>query len=312
MLYRFIEEFRDYLVKRGLSERHIERTCLSLKDFSLYLEEIGIQNVSGVTLKILQDYQREINSRISSRGTPYCAHTRGVHICSLRSFFRYLLDKNIVLANYAIHLKLPKVDRIPKNILSLSEVEALLSQPDLKTFKGLRDKAILEVFYSTGIRRMEMVNLNVYDVDLDQEILFIRQGKGAKDRVVPLGEWASFYLRKYLDEREKVAKSESALFVNARKRERMRIDYQVITIIVREYARRAGIEKKVGCHGLRHTCAVHFLEGGADVRAVQELLGHRYLETTQIYLTVSKEALKKAHRKSHPRGKLKPPGNTVQ
>lgn len=308
-LYGPIETFKCHLKKRGYSPNTIRDQCKHIRAFTLYLEDIGIGDVREVTLPVLREYQKELYWKNSAYGRPYTPHTLVTKICALRSYFRYLLAENLILTNPALYLKLPKPDRIPRNVLSLSEAEALLSQPGRKTFQDIRDKAILELFYSTGIRRQELIDLNVMDVDLKQEVLFIRKGKGGNDRVVPLGKWASRYLKKYLEKRKKVSPDEKALFLC--ERGLRRVSYSLVGQIVKVYAERAYIGKKISCHTLRHTCAVHFLEGGADLRSVQELLGHRNIGTTQIYLKVSQDELKKVHKKCHPRGKMGQSGNNI-
>lgn len=303
-LYDPIEQFIRHMKKCGLSPNTIKGRCKHLRAFTLYLEGIGKDDVAEVTLSVLREYQRELYWKDSAYRKPYSPNTIVTKIYALRAYFQYLSDENLILVNPALYLKLPKTDKIPENILSLSEVEALLSQPSRRTFQDTRDKAILEVFYSTGLRRQELLNLNVLDVDLKQNVLFVRKGKGGNDRVVPLGRWASRYLRKYLEKRKKIAPDESALFLCAQGRRRL--NYCIVGHIVKNYAKLAGIEKEISCHTLRHTCAVHFLEGGADLRSVQELLGHRNIGTTQIYLKVSQQELKRVHEKCHPRGKMRP------
>ncbi len=299
-LVHLIEQFRLHLKKQGYSPNTIKKRCGHLGDLVISLAEMGIHDVSEVTCESVRFYYRDIYWRISSRGKPYSPSTVSIKVYALRSFFRYLLAENHILTNPALQLKSPKISRIPRNILSLTEVKALLSQPDLKTFEGLRDRAMLELFYSTGIRRRELVNLDIYDIDIQEDTLFIRHGKGAKDRVVPLGRWAIVYLKRYLEERKTIAKPDNALFLSPFTGKR--ICYQLFDRLAGEYARRAGIVKQVSCHTLRHACAVHLLEGGADIRSIQELLGHRSIESTEIYLSLSKEQLKKVHKKSHPRG----------
>ncbi len=309
MLSRLAEQFIHHLRMQGYSSEYIHKTSAYISDFISYLQESGICDIREVTVSIVSRYYRDIYWKDSSRGRPYSVWTISDMISSLRCFFRFLAAGHILLTNPAFHLTLPRLDRIPRNILSVDEVEALLSQPGRKSFKGKRDRAILELFYSTGIRRRELVNLNMCDVYPEDELLFIRRGKGDKDRIVPLGRWAAVHLKSYLEAREHITHSETALFICVRSKKR--IDYHMVNILVREYARRAGIEKRVSCHVLRHTCAVHMLEGGADVRYIQELLGHTSISTTQIYLQVSKEALKKAHRECHPRGKMPHKGNNI-
>lgn len=298
-----IDTFRCYLMKRGYSRNSIRNLSRHAWDFSVYLERIGVFDMRGVTTAMLSEYYRELRTRDSFYGRPFSTHTISSKLYALRSFFRYLARESLILMDPSLNLDIPRWGKTPRTILTLGEMEALLSQPDLKTFRGLRDRVMLELFYSTGIRHQEMVDANIQDVDLIREVLTVKKGKGGRDRVVPLGVCAAACLKKYLDVRKKISPHECALFISPSGGRR--IYYLTVNVLLRAYAKRAGIEKKVTCHLLRHTCAVHFLQGGADVHSVRELLGHRSLETTQTYLTISPEEVKKVHQKTHPRGKRK-------
>ena len=195
---------------------------------------------------------------------------------------------------------LPRVPRqLPKVLLSVAEVEHILNQPDVMTASGLRDRALLETFYSSAIRRMELARLALYDADLAQGTLMIRQGKGRRDRLVPLGARACAWLQRYLDEVRPVLtmrNDETALFLN---------DYgdpfspSGLSSLVRHHLRHAGILQG-SCHAFRHACATHMLENGADIRFIQVLLGHAQLTTTEIYTSVSIGKLKEIHAATHP------------
>lgn len=195
--------------------------------------------------------------------------------------------------------------QLPKDILSIEEVETVLNQPDLTSPFGIRDRAIMETLYSTGIRRTELVNLTIYSIDQNRGTVFIDQGKGKKDRVVPIGERALAWISKYLDEvRESLLSdpNEGTLFIT----------YQgngfhpnKLTAIIRDYIKQADIGKSGSCHLFRHSMATLMLENGADVRFIQELLGHARLDTTQRYTHVSIGKLKDIHSATHPGAKLK-------
>jgi integrase/recombinase XerD len=196
--------------------------------------------------------------------------------------------------------KRPK--RIPQTLLSRDDVALILNQPDLKTPDGIRDRAILELFYSTGIRRMELLNLRVQDVDTRQRVLYVREGKGAKDRLLPLSEAAGNWLEKYLHEIRPqlvLTASEEILFLT---------DYGepysggVLGRMIKKRLQQAGIEGQGGCHLFRHACATHMLENGADIRFIQALLGHEDLSSTQIYTHVVIEKLRAVHAATYSKG----------
>jgi integrase/recombinase XerD len=191
---------------------------------------------------------------------------------------------------------------LPRNILTLTEIETLLNAPDTATAAGLRDRAILETFYSTGLRLAELCALTVHDIDLRGGYVRVHRGKGGKDRVVPLGKTAAAYLKEYLEEvRAKWARNqreERALFLG--EHWKRPLNKQLVSRLVREYARAAGIVKRVTAHALRHTCATHLVAGGADLVYAQRLLGHRDLTTTQVYVRVAGRDVKETQAATHP------------
>lgn len=304
-LYTAIKDFLHYLTLKGYSPVTIKNHHYHIRAFALYLEEKGIDCLAAVTPAHLRDYQAEMFWRISERGRPYSLSTHCARLCSLKRFFHYTTEKQPMTTDPTKCFKAKKPDRLPRNILSIEEVETILSQPNAKTFAGKRDRAIIEILYSTGVRHRELSELTLLDVSLSEETLSIRQGKGSKDRVVPLGRAAARYLGIYLKAREKVSSCGPALFITAYGE---KLDYHTYNPILHKYAVLAMIEKPVTCHAMRHTCAVHMLEGGADVRSISELLGHESIESTQIYLRVSQAELKKVHKKAHPRGKAQKHG----
>ncbi|MES9904936.1 MAG: tyrosine-type recombinase/integrase [Sedimenticola sp.] len=220
--------------------------------------------------------------------------------------FKWLTKNNHILYNPASELDLPRKERrLPKVILTADEAETILNQPDTTSSIGKRDRAILETFYSTGIRRAELSALSLYDIDWERETLFVNQGKGKKDRVVPIGERALRWIENYQQRIRPellVDPSETALFLNY-KGERLVPDG--LSFLVRRYIEQAGIEKPGSCHLFRHTMATAMLENGADIRFIQEILGHEKLDTTQQYTHVSIVKLKEIHRATHPAAKLR-------
>jgi integrase/recombinase XerD len=211
------------------------------------------------------------------------------------------------LSSCAPHLDLPREERrLPRVVLTAREADQVLSQPNVHDLLGLRDRAILEMLYSTGLRRTELTNLMIHDLDQSRQTVFVRLGKGKKDRIVPIGERALAWAAKYLYEarpRIVVEPDCGRLFLS---REGGPVAPATLTELVGEYVLAAGVGKSGACHLFRHTMATLMLEGGADVRFIQEMLGHANLQTTQIYTRVSIQKLKAIHDATHPGAKLRP------
>jgi len=225
---------------------------------------------------------------------------------ALQAFFSWLCRENILPANPAADLELPrKPPRSLPRALSLAEVESILAAPDTTDPLGVRERAILEVLYGSGLRRRELVNLNITDIDRTRGIVSVRKGKGGKDRFVPLGDAALHWVNRYLAEcRPLLATNtdERALFISGYGE---RLAVGSLGNIVRQVIERADIGKSGSCHLFRHSCATHLLENGADLRAIQELLGHARLDSTQIYTAVSISQLRETHARCHPHGRDK-------
>ncbi len=267
----------------------------------------GADCVSEFTPELLQAFRRYLFHRPNQRtGKPLTFKTQACYLPSVRDWCGWLLQQQWIENDPSLKLTLPKEEKtLPANFLSIDEVESLLNSVDLTTPVGLRDRAILETFYSSGIRRGELVKLSLDDLNISSRLLMIRQGKGHKDRVVPIGQRALDWIQKYLaDARPMFAINATddepnfdALFLTTIGR---RFHPNVLSQIVREYLDGAGIKKKGSCHMLRHTTATLMLNGGADFRSLQTLLGHEKLNTTQIYTHVTITELKKVHEKTHP------------
>lgn len=231
--------------------------------------------------------------------------TQHDRITAVQSFFKYLARQNLILSNPASDLERPKVpQRLPRNVLSISEIERVLAQPDVAEPMGVRDRAILETFYSTGMRRKELSGLAVFDLDVERGTVLIREGKWRKDRMVPIGARALAWIEKYLHEVRPnfvVEPDPSNLFLG-QFGERLAPGW--LTSRVSQYIRKSGLSKQGGCHLFRHTMATLMLEGGADIRFIQEMLGHATLQATQIYTRVSIKKLKEIHTVTHPGARL--------
>jgi len=219
----------------------------------------------------------------------------------VKLWFRWLVKQNRILSNPAADIDMPRVEkRLPKHILSADEAERILNVPDVTSAQGIRDRAILETFYSTGIRRTELTRLHVHDVDPDRGTVMVREGKGKRDRLIPIGDRALAWIRKYLDEvRPQLSLADDAgvLFLAVLGDA---IDPRSLGQMVSDYIKASGVNKSGSCHLFRHTMATLMLENGADVRFVQVMLGHAQLTSTQVYTQVAIRALKEIHTATHP------------
>jgi len=292
---QFVEQYLDFIgVERGLSANTLESYGRDLRQFSRYLRKNGLDSWTDPDRMRVLSYMDELRQAGKSSATiSRC-------LASLRSFYKFLSQEGYIIADPTIDLDSPKVEKKLPNVLSLPEVETLLYSPDTKTPSGLRDRAMFEVLYATGIRVSELVNLTLPDVNLDSG--FIRcMGKGSKERIVPLGSVAIKALREYLAEgRPRFMRSRDvrAVFVNHHGRQLTR---QGFWKLLKKCAREAGIKFDITPHTLRHSFATHLLENGADLRAVQEMLGHADISTTQIYTHVTKSRIREVYDKAHPR-----------
>lgn len=222
----------------------------------------------------------------------------------VRDFFKFLEKENIVFSNPAKTLNLPKLEKtLPRNTMTEEEITEFMSLPDISTKHGLRNRAIFELFYSTGIRRQELINLNISDIDFNSGVLAVIKGKGGKDRFVPIGKEALYWFAKYLKEaRPDLIKNfmEKALFISVRGK---RIGIDGIRHALTNCMKKSSIKKKISIHSFRHTFATHMLKTGCDVRHLQTMLGHECVESTEIYTKVEIQDLIDVVRKCHPRGK---------
>jgi integrase/recombinase XerD len=295
-LDQFVDGFLQHLVvEKGLSRNSLEAYARDLKGYVEFLAERGIISVDGSSPdEIISYFSKLVKKGLSPRSAARA-------LSALRGFHRFLLQERAIEENPSRRLRAPKViPRLP-SVLTFGEVEDLLRQPDPSQPLGSRDRAMLELLYATGLRVSELVHLSLNDVNL--EVGYVRvKGKGAKERIVPIGGAASRMLQRYLEgpRRDWALRShEATLFLGRRGHGMSR---QGFWKILRKYARAAGIAKPITPHTLRHSFATHLLEGGADLRSVQSMLGHVDIATTQVYTHVSRQHLKRLHQKYHPRG----------
>jgi integrase/recombinase XerD len=275
-----------------------------LEQLVAWLAERSLSHSADVTREVLERYQRWLYYYRKENGQPLHFHTQLYKLTSVRAFFKWLAQHRHILYNPAGELELPRRERhLPRHILSESEAERVLAQPDVKTSLGLRDRALLETLYSTGLRVVELCRLSLYDLDQERGILSVRQGKGKKDRNVPIGVRAIDWLNRYLrGARPKLLKdpNDTTLFISVRGGGMTR---HRITQMVSQYVRDAGFGKRGACHLFRHTMATLMLEHGADIRYIQAMLGHAMVSTTQLYTHVTVQKLKEVHQRTHPAGR---------
>ena len=289
MIDRYVEKFIRYLeIERNASKYTLINYSVDLKSLSEFLKEEPIDKVDYISLR------------------RYLAHVKGQNlskvsiarkIASIRSFFKFLFREGIIKSNPASSLSTPKRDKHLPKFLDEKEIVILLESPDRESEAGLRDRSILETLYSTGIRVSELVGLNMDHIDHIGGVIKVF-GKGKKERIVPIGERALQAIRDYLKARRPVAKDSKALFFN---KNGGRLTDRSIRRIVNKYITKASIQQKISPHTLRQSFATHMLDHGADLRSVQELLGHANLSSTQIYTHITTERLKSAYSKAHPR-----------
>jgi len=298
-----LSRFITYLIaEKNASPYTIRNYRREIEEFIRFAQEAGVTSWEAVDLPLLRRWL----ARLTAQGFAKASIAR--RVSELRSFYRYLQREGVMESNPVTALSSPKVPRRLPRYLNIQEMAALLSAPDTSTPQGLRDRAILELLYAAGLRIGELVRLDIGHLDLNQGEVRVL-GKGNKERVALMGEPARMALSRYLAEgRPHLAResSGSALFLN---RFGGRLSAESVTKMLHKYGERAGIEHRVTPHMLRHSFATHLLDGGADLRAVQELLGHENLVTTQIYTHVSQAQARKVYLRTHPRaGKGGPEG----
>jgi integrase/recombinase XerD len=293
-------ELRNYSRETVRTRRH------NLDWFLTWAAERSIERASEVTRSMLQSYQQWLFLYRKKNDEPLTFDTQSDRLISMRLLFAWLTKRNLLQANPAADLELPRAPtRLPRCVLTAEEVDLIMARPDVSTPLGVRDRAILEVLYSTGMRRSELVRLELFDLDLERGTVMIREGKGKKDRVVPIGERACAWTRKYLDDVRPslVSPEERTVFVSY---DGTRFSPDFLSRMETGYIDEAEIGKRGSCHLLRHAMATLMLEGGADIRYVQQMLGHASLETTEIYTHVTITRLKQIHALTHPSAKLAP------
>jgi len=291
-----IQQYMQTLAAQGYADPSLIQYRWSLERFASYLKENHIHDLRMVSPEVMMDYQLEVMS------APQAARTKAVRIRLVKMLFEYLTDRNRLLVSPAEGI----VSRVKENkkigtVMTREEVKRLLAQPDITRPAGLRDRAIMEVLYATAIRASELRALELGHVDLTERLLYILDGKGGKDRVVPLGGRAVDYVKTYLKRVRPLYSrdfpQEGRLFINQKGRPMTWVN---VHVSLYRYSQKARITKSISAHSFRRSAATHLVREGADIRYVQELLGHESLKTTQRYVQVALGEVKTTHKETHP------------
>lgn len=290
-----LQNYSNYLaVEKGLARNTLDSYRRDLEKFLAYMKKEKKTKPEDVDRQALNAFIGELKKN------GYATSSISRCIASIRSFFNFLLQEGVIKNNPALDLESPKIEKKLPRVMTTGEIDKLLGQPKPGENNGLRDKAMLELLYASGIRVSELVSLNV--TDFDPRVGYLRcRGKGMKERIVPIGSLAIGYVSEYLgNSRLKLVKSseETALFVN---HHGCRMTRQGFWKILKKYARKSNIQGDITPHTLRHSFATHLLENGADLRSVQEMLGHSDISTTQIYTQITRKKIREVYDKAHPR-----------
>jgi len=293
----FLKEYLAHIkLEKNLSKNTVSSYKNDITAFISYLKNKGKEDPSIISSNDIGGFFKTLNEL----GLSGSSSAR--YFSSLKGFFLYLLKNKYILKNPIEKITAPKIAKRLPGVLDVNEIDKILSTPEVNDKLGLRDKAMLELFYACGTRVSELIDLKVSDLFFDDEIIRVF-GKGSKERLIPIGSsainWVGEYLKKSRPLLMKKSKSENNLFLNSRGSKFSRMG---VWKIIDRYVKEAGIEKEVHPHTFRHSFATHLLEGGADLRAVQEMLGHADISTTQIYTHVDRDYIKQIHKQYHPRG----------
>ncbi|MEZ6154101.1 MAG: site-specific tyrosine recombinase XerC [Pirellulaceae bacterium] len=311
--YQLLREHLAWLSVHNFSPTTVKKRGVYVRAFAVWCFERDLLSPIQMTKPQFEAFQRHLFRYRQSGGKPLAWSSQHLHLKEVRQFFAWLTKQNYIPFNPAAELELPKLPRqLPKAILSDEEVDRILQQPDTTTPLGLRDRALFEVLYSTGIRRAEVCALRLEHIHVDRQVLFIHQGKGQKDRYVPIGKRALTWIARYVEHaRDQLAidPKEATLFLTI---DGTPLNPDSLTEYGRRYIKAAGIDKPGACHIFRHTMATLMHDNGADIRTIQAILGHEKLDTTQIYTRVSLKKLLDTHSQTHPAEKPSQPPTKPQ
>ena len=293
------ERFGEWMRLRNWSAMSIETYQMGLRQFFAYLEGQGVVSLAAITRDLVEGFRTHLFYR-KHKGKPLSVATQASRLTAAKSFLKYLVRENVLLADVASTVDLPKLQRTLPRVLAEEEVARVLQGPDIHTLTGIRDRALLETLYATALRNGELGALQLEDLDWDRRALWVRLGKGQKDRVVPIGDEALAWLEEYLRRVRPqwvLRDEEQHLFLHLRGG---RLVHESVRKIVVRYSQAAGLQG-VTPHTLRHSCATHMLARGAGLRHLQVMLGHESLVTTQHYTRLDLSDLHKVLRRCHPR-----------
>jgi integrase/recombinase XerD len=297
-----IRQYLNAMTAMGRSPHTVKHARSALKELNTFLQHLDVHDIEHLDHDTLMHYREELAWRLTPKGTPLTPRSQSELLGHLRAFCRWLVSSDLLVGDPSAKIPNPKKPhQLPKAILEPKEIKKILQQPDTGTATGYRDKVILDVLYSTAIRREEAANIKLEDIDTDSGYLIVREGKGRKDRVVPLGENVCQLIETYIvGVRSDWINSDNDnhLFLN---RWGQGMSPMAIWCVVTKYAKAAKLKKPVSTHTFRHSCATHMLHNGAPIRHIQEMLGHASLETTQVYTRITINELKKIHSQYHPR-----------
>lgn len=297
MLDKLVDDYINFiLVEKRVSHNTVDAYSHDLRRYIDYLYRLGVGDLQDVSSEDVVSYLAEL------RKSNIAPNTINRKLAAIRGFYKFLIREGRLGENPVANIGLAKVWMRLPDTLSKEEVEQILSQPDASSPMSIRDRAMLELLYAAGLRVSELVNLNISNINWQVGYL-VAVGKGNKERIIPIGNMAYKWLTKYIDEaRPQLLKGKTSTDILFTNRFGKKLSRQGFWKIVRQYAYRAGLLKKIHPHTFRHSFASHLLEGGADLRSVQTMLGHADISTTQIYTHITREKLKEIHRKYHPRG----------
>ena len=299
------DAIRNYLnaqATEGRSRHTVRNSKSALKELAAFMGGLDVEHVEQMNHDVLLRYREELSWRETPKGTPLSPRSQAERLGSLRAFCRWMVEQDWLVTDPAKRIPNPrKPRRFPKSIMDGDEISRILALPDMRTATGYRDRVILEVLYSSAIRREEAASLRLADVDTEGGYLTVRNGKNGKDRVVPVGAGVCKLMDSYIAGVRADwprANQDAHLFLN-----RFGYGMQPAAVwhVVKKYSRAAGIKKPVSTHTFRHTCATDMARAGAPIRHLQELLGHESIETTQLYTQLAITDLKAAHKRFHPR-----------
>ncbi len=306
---KYLNGFKEYLESGNFSDRTVETYGWCVKQFLAFIEKYypRITSMEKITKDIVLDYQNYLANYRNENGEPLANKTQSLKLNALRKYFVFLIKKDLILKDPTTVLTFPKEEqRLPRNILSEKEVFNLLFHLKPRDPLSIRNRAIIELFYACGIRTSELCNLKIHDVDLKEQTVIVVKGKGNKSRMLPIGQYASYYISLYLDKARKYMlkgkrNDPGYLFISQRGN-----PFNKSTInkcVMRSVAHKAELDKTISCYTMRHSIATHLLRNKVDIMYIASLLGHSSLNTTQKYLRVEIGDLKKMHSLYHPREK---------